>query len=177
MNSLHALSTSNNNNTQHTAQPVSVRRTTAHATVVRDAYDCAVGCVRLFWRHSLCADCLFDYFLPYRIYFSVWKKLCSQLTLTVDFPFTLQVNNPSYFVSPPRCGIIRVGKSLYCKLFGEKQWWFSHFITGEYETGFFFSGGLRGPPIRQKFCQSPPIRHLSPFLDQGLSPPSAEVRP
>ena len=37
----------------------------------------------------------------------------------------------------------------------------------------FFPGGF---PIRQKFCQSP-LRHLSPFLDQGLSPPPAEVRP
>ena len=27
----------------------------------------------------------------------------------------------------------------------------------------FFPGGTGGPPIRQKFCQSPPIRHLSPF--------------
>ena len=40
----------------------------------------------------------------------------------------------------------------------------------------FSLGGTGGPPIRQKFCQSPPIRHLSPFLDQGLSPP-AKVRP
>ena len=38
-----------------------------------------------------------------------------------------------------------------------------------------FPGGMGGPPIWQKFCQSP-IRHLSPFLDQGLSP-LAEVRP
>ena len=42
---------------------------------------------------------------------------------------------------------------------------------------FFFPGGTRGSPIRWKFCQFPPIQHLSPFLDQGLSPPPAEVRP
>ena len=41
----------------------------------------------------------------------------------------------------------------------------------------FSWGGLGGPPIQRKFCQSPPIWHLSPFLDQGLSPPPAEVRP
>ena len=40
-----------------------------------------------------------------------------------------------------------------------------------HNTGFFFSWVDRGPPIRRKFCQFPPIRHLSPFLDQGLSPP------
>ena len=45
----------------------------------------------------------------------------------------------------------------------------------EFLSGFFSWWGLGGSPIRQKFCQSP-IRHLSPFLDQGLSPP-AEVRP
>ena len=38
----------------------------------------------------------------------------------------------------------------------------------------FFPGGLGGPPIQRKVCQSPPS--LSPFLDQGLSPP-AEVCP
>ena len=42
-----------------------------------------------------------------------------------------------------------------------------------------FSLGGMGPPIQPKFCQSsppPPHRHLSPLLDQGLSPP-AKVRP
>ena len=44
-------------------------------------------------------------------------------------------------------------------------------------AGFFSGGGTGGPPIRRNFCQSPPPhRHLSPFLDQGLSPP-AEVCP
>ena len=42
---------------------------------------------------------------------------------------------------------------------------------------FFLGGGLGGPPIRQKFCQFPPIWHLSPFLDQGLSPPSRGSSP
>ena len=39
----------------------------------------------------------------------------------------------------------------------------------------FFLGGLGGPHL-VKILPIPPIRHLSPFLDQGLSPP-AEVRP
>ena len=41
----------------------------------------------------------------------------------------------------------------------------------------FFFWGDWGPPIRQ-ICQSP-IRHLSPFLDQGLfpPPPPGKVRP
>ena len=38
---------------------------------------------------------------------------------------------------------------------------------------FFPGGGF--PPSGENFA-NPPIRHLSPFLDQGLSPP-AEVRP
>ena len=37
----------------------------------------------------------------------------------------------------------------------------------------FFPGGVS--PSGENFA-NPPIRHLSPFLDQGLSPP-AEVRP
>ena len=41
---------------------------------------------------------------------------------------------------------------------------------------FFFMGETEGSPHPAKFCQFPPIRHLSPFLDQGLSLP-AEVRP
>ena len=40
----------------------------------------------------------------------------------------------------------------------------------------FFPGGDGGPPNPAKILPIPPIRHLSPFLDQGLSPP-AEVRP
>ena len=40
----------------------------------------------------------------------------------------------------------------------------------------FFPGGDWGPPSGKNFANPPPIRHLSPFLDQGLSPP-AEVRP
>ena len=48
-------------------------------------------------------------------------------------------------------------------------------------TGFFFrggggGGGAGGSPHPAKILPIPPIRHLSPFLDQGLSPP-AEVRP
>ena len=43
-----------------------------------------------------------------------------------------------------------------------------------YVSGFF-SRGTGGPPSSKSFVE-PPIRHLSPFLDQGLSPP-AEVRP
>ena len=46
--SLHAASASKNNNTRHTAQPVSMRCATAQAAVVCDAYDCAVCCVLLF---------------------------------------------------------------------------------------------------------------------------------
>ena len=42
--------------------------------------------------------------------------------------------------------------------------------------GFFPGGGLGGSPHPAKILPIPPIRHLSPFLDQGLSPP-AEVRP
>ena len=33
----------------------------------------------------------------------------------------------------------------------------------------FFPGGTGGPPSSKNFV-NPPIRHLSPFLDQGLSP-------
>ena len=40
-------------------------------------------------------------------------------------------------------------------------------------TQGFFPGGV--PPSGKNFA-NPPNRHLSPFLDQGLSPP-AEVRP
>ena len=36
--------------------------------------------------------------------------------------------------------------------------------------GFFPGGGL-GVPQLAKILSIPPIRHLSPFLDQGLSPP------
>ena len=34
----------------------------------------------------------------------------------------------------------------------------------------FFPGGTGGSPSGENFV-NPPIRHLSPFLDQGLSPP------
>ena len=34
----------------------------------------------------------------------------------------------------------------------------------------FFPGGTGGPPSGENFA-NPPIRHLSPFLDQSLSPP------
>ena len=45
------------------------------------------------------------------------------------------------------------------------------------EQGFFPGGGGLGvPPSGENFA-NPPIRHLSPFLDQGLFPPPAEVRP
>ena len=37
-------------------------------------------------------------------------------------------------------------------------------------TGFFFLVGTGGPPIRRKFCQSPPSTLCPRFLDQGLSP-------
>ena len=47
-----------------------------------------------------------------------------------------------------------------------RPWW----------PGFFSWGGLGGPPSGENFA-NPPMRHLSPFLDQGLSPPSAEVCP
>ena len=41
----------------------------------------------------------------------------------------------------------------------------------------FFPGGLGVPSSGENFA-NPPIRHLSPFLDQGLSnPPPADVRP
>ena len=55
-----------------------------------------------------------------------------------------------------------------------REW--NQLTTHQSLQGFFPGGDWGGPPIRQKFCQSPPIWHLSPFLDQGLSPP-AEVRP
>ena len=42
-------------------------------------------------------------------------------------------------------------------------------------TPGFFLGGLGGPPSGENFA-NPPIQHLSPFSDQGLSPP-AEVHP
>ena len=57
------------------------------------------------------------------------------------------------------------------------------FLTIDFKSPFFrkyagfFSWGDGGPPIRQKFCQSPPIRHLSPFLDQCLSPPQPRFVP
>ena len=45
------------------------------------------------------------------------------------------------------------------------------------EVQGFFLGGTGGSPHPAKILPIPPIRHLSPFLDQGLSPPPAEVRP
>ena len=36
-------------------------------------------------------------------------------------------------------------------------------------TGFFFLVGTGGPPSGENFVNLP-HRHLSPFLDQGLSP-------
>ena len=39
----------------------------------------------------------------------------------------------------------------------------------------FFLGGMGVPPYGENFV-NPPIRHMSPFLDQGLYSP-AEVRP
>ena len=39
----------------------------------------------------------------------------------------------------------------------------------------FFPGGMGVPPSSENFA-NPPIQHLSPFLDQGLSP-AAGVRP
>ena len=41
------------------------------------------------------------------------------------------------------------------------------FSTGHYVRVFFFSGGFPHPEKIWSF--PPPIRHLSPFLDQGLS--------
>ena len=42
----------------------------------------------------------------------------------------------------------------------------------------FFPGGTRGvPPSGENFANPPPIRYLSPFLDQGLSPPSQGSSP
>ena len=51
----------------------------------------------------------------------------------------------------------------------------NHQIEARVHNFRVFPGG-EVPPIWRKFCQSSPIRHLSPFLDQGLPPP-AEVRP
>ena len=42
------------------------------------------------------------------------------------------------------------------------------------DAGFFLGGW--GVPHPAKILPIPPIQHLSPFLDQGLSP-AAEVRP
>ena len=67
----------------------------------------------------------------------------------------------------------------YQNTVGQNFCW-AHFFWDMQNSGFFpgggGQGGLGGPTIRQKFFQSPPIRHLSPFLDQGLSP-LAVVRP
>ena len=46
-------------------------------------------------------------------------------------------------------------------------------ILIRFQQGFFWGGGL--PPFGKNFA-NPPIRHLSPFLDQGLSPPPPEPR-
>ena len=46
------------NNMQRLAQPVSVKRSTVHATVMRHALCC------YFWTYSLRADCSFNYCLP-----------------------------------------------------------------------------------------------------------------
>ena len=56
MNSLHSVSASKNDNTQHTAQLISIRWVTAHAMVVRDAYDCAVCCILLLFGHTDCVQ-------------------------------------------------------------------------------------------------------------------------
>ena len=42
---------------------------------------------------------------------------------------------------------------------------------------FFPGGGLGGPPHPAKILPIPPIWHLSPFLDQGLSPPQPRFVP
>ena len=39
-----------------------------------------------------------------------------------------------------------------------------------------FPGGMGVPPSGENFA-NPPIRHLSPFLDQGLAPPSRGSSP
>ena len=41
--------------------------------------------------------------------------------------------------------------------------------------GFFLGDGRS--PYTAKMLPIPPIRHLSPFLDKGLSPPPAKVHP
>ena len=42
----------------------------------------------------------------------------------------------------------------------------------------FFPGGMGVPPSCENFANPPPpIRHLYPFLDQGLSPPSQGSSP
>ena len=45
------------------------------------------------------------------------------------------------------------------------------------KTQGFFLGGTGGPPQLAKILSIPPIQHLSPFLDQGLSPPQARFVP
>ena len=51
----------------------------------------------------------------------------------------------------------------------------------DYHSGFFpgggGGGGLGGPPHPAKILPIPPIRHLSPFLDQGLFPPQPRFVP
>ena len=46
-----------------------------------------------------------------------------------------------------------------------------------FQCRVFFLGDWGVPPAGKNFVNPPPIRHLSPFLDQGLSPPSQDSSP
>ena len=60
MNSLHAVSTSKNNNTQYTAQSLGITHDLHMDSRALDTYWLCACCY--FWMHSLRADCSSNYF-------------------------------------------------------------------------------------------------------------------
>ena len=113
MNSQCAVSASKNNNTQHTAQPLSV--TLDHCVDLHVLGATAwmrrtLGCY--FWMHSLHADCSFNYFLPCSVFFhqvlfsSHWNyytglygkcQFPCKMSVTTLYAFKCKLN---YFINP-----------------------------------------------------------------------------